>query len=541
MKTLILVSLMICLSATTMAQVAVNTTGAAPATSAMLDVVSSNKGILFPRVALTGRFNAYPVPGPVAGLVVYNTAYVSDGMNTLYPNNFYYWNGSSWDMLMNQFEDNVKLWSMSSSTVGNIYERASGNVLIGPNGTVMDAAPSAKLEVRSTDKGVLFPQVSIDSLKDITSVANPANGLVVYNTTQPGARYDMMKGYYYYDATALKWVRLADNQYDNQWQLGTGGYWGVELKNKNNGVDISDPYNGAQYAFSPKVKIAKIVDSLTAYSLNVNALVLSGTVNKVSSNWINHQKTSIVFENNFISHQGWGLSPGSTISSFVNGTTINDLKSGLNLYTFATPAFSVIDTPTISMVRRNVAIGGYAVDNGYYNDARLSIPSFKDCDNLNLSNPVNSAFKWAMYVDGGSGALNFYRNNSLMGIFSPINGAYTNFSDSRMKKDVEDIKPALSGLLSMKAYSYRYVQNNADDPKTLGFMAQDVLKHFPELVSETIDRESKEKLYLVNYSGLGVVAVKAIQEQQAVIASQQKQIDELKAEIKEIRQSLLKK
>jgi hypothetical protein len=199
-------------------------------------------------------------------------------------------------------------------------------------------------------KDVLFPQVSLDSLKDITSVANPANGLVVYNTTQPGARYDMAKGYYYYDATALKWVRLADNQYDNQWQA--GGFLGTELKNKNNGVDISDPYNGAQYLFYPKVKMAKIVDSLTNYSLNVNALVLSGTVNKPSSNWINHQKTSIAFENNFISNQGWGLSPGAMISSFVNGTTINDLKSGLNFYTVANPAFSVIDTPTISMVRR---------------------------------------------------------------------------------------------------------------------------------------------------------------------------------------------
>lgn len=114
-------------------------------------------------------------------------------------------------------------------------------------------------------KGVFFPQVSLDSLKDITSVANPANGLVVYNTTQPGVKYDMVKGYYYYDATAVKWVRLVDNQYDNQWQ--TGGILGIELKNKSNGVDISDPYNGAQWVFYPWVKISKIVDYLSAILL----------------------------------------------------------------------------------------------------------------------------------------------------------------------------------------------------------------------------------------------------------------------------------
>ena len=62
-------------------------------------------------------------------------------------------------------------------------------------GTVTPNA-SAQLHVSSTSKGMLIPQVSIDSLKDVTSIPSPANGLLVYNTTQPGVRNDMARGYY---------------------------------------------------------------------------------------------------------------------------------------------------------------------------------------------------------------------------------------------------------------------------------------------------------------------------------------------------------
>lgn len=65
-------------------------------------------------------------------------------------------------------------------------------VAINSTGAVPSA--SAMLDVASTGKGVLFPQVSIDSLRDVTSIPLPANGLVVYNTIQPGVRGDMQRG-----------------------------------------------------------------------------------------------------------------------------------------------------------------------------------------------------------------------------------------------------------------------------------------------------------------------------------------------------------
>jgi hypothetical protein len=76
--------------------VGINATGAAPVSSAALDVDIANKGILIPRVALTSLTTFAPVTGtPTVSLLIYNTA-----VGGVYPNNFdegyYYWDGSRW-------------------------------------------------------------------------------------------------------------------------------------------------------------------------------------------------------------------------------------------------------------------------------------------------------------------------------------------------------------------------------------------------------------------------------------------------------------
>ncbi|MEQ1799098.1 MAG: hypothetical protein ABL872_14185 [Lacibacter sp.] len=53
--------------------VAINTTGNAPDVSAMLDVVSSSKGLLLPRVSLVSTTDASTITSPATSLLVYNT------------------------------------------------------------------------------------------------------------------------------------------------------------------------------------------------------------------------------------------------------------------------------------------------------------------------------------------------------------------------------------------------------------------------------------------------------------------------------------
>ncbi|MBN1926142.1 MAG: hypothetical protein JW798_09925, partial [Prolixibacteraceae bacterium] len=53
--------------------VGINADGSAPDNSAMLDVDASNKGLLIPRVALTGANDATTIASPATSLLIYNT------------------------------------------------------------------------------------------------------------------------------------------------------------------------------------------------------------------------------------------------------------------------------------------------------------------------------------------------------------------------------------------------------------------------------------------------------------------------------------
>lgn len=88
-----------------------------PDASSMLEIRSTNKGLLIPRLALTATTSASPVTSPVASLMVYNTATVSD----VTPG-YYYWDGSKWVRLYSGFGN---AWC----TVGNSGTNPANNWL----------------------------------------------------------------------------------------------------------------------------------------------------------------------------------------------------------------------------------------------------------------------------------------------------------------------------------------------------------------------------------------------------------------------------
>jgi BclB C-terminal domain-containing protein len=75
--------------------VGINADGSLPNSSAMLDVKSANKGLLIPRVALTGTGDVTTIPSPATSLMVYNTASAGTG-STAVVAGYYYWNGTAW-------------------------------------------------------------------------------------------------------------------------------------------------------------------------------------------------------------------------------------------------------------------------------------------------------------------------------------------------------------------------------------------------------------------------------------------------------------
>jgi hypothetical protein len=75
----------------------INSTGALPNASAMLDIVSSNSGLLIPRVSLTNVTVYAPITGaPVTSLLVYSNTAPVGGTGV----GFYYWNSANWQQAL---------------------------------------------------------------------------------------------------------------------------------------------------------------------------------------------------------------------------------------------------------------------------------------------------------------------------------------------------------------------------------------------------------------------------------------------------------
>jgi len=102
-------------------------------------------------------------------------------------------------------------------------------------------------------------------------------------------------------------------------------------------------------------------------------------------------------------------------------------------------------------------------------------------------------------------------------------GAYMTTSDSSTKTDVSAVSSVLPNLMKIGVKSYYYKDADKSEPKVVGVIAQELKEIYPSLVSQ----ENEDALHGVNYSGMSVLAIKAIQEQQETIEKLENQNENL--------------
>jgi len=121
---------------------------------------------------------------------------------------------------------------------------------------------------------------------------------------------------------------------------------------------------------------------------------------------------------------------------------------------------------------------------------------------------------WAGYFDGNVGAWDFITT-----------------SDLSAKTNVRPLTPTLDKVLRLSPKTYQlsasYTGQKKDSPETIGLIAQELEKEFPQLVKqfrrpavsekEKTKASASENLKAVSYNGLIPVLIKAMQEQQAQI------------------------
>ncbi len=118
--TLIFIILIMC-NINIIAQIGIQTNN--PDASSVLDIVSSDKGLLIPRVNLTSNLTSpSPVTSPATGLLIYNSGISQE-------QGFYFWAGSTWKMLKSQEAGDIQGAASSTDNAIVRFDGTSGNII----------------------------------------------------------------------------------------------------------------------------------------------------------------------------------------------------------------------------------------------------------------------------------------------------------------------------------------------------------------------------------------------------------------------------
>jgi hypothetical protein len=123
----------------------------------------------------------------------------------------------------------------------------------------------------------------------------------------------------------------------------------------------------------------------------------------------------------------------------------------------------------------------------------------------------------------GSGPLLTVGSNG-DGSFAQANAWFT-FSDMRWKRDFEQIPDALEKIEAISGYFYHWQNNDHEQNRQMGVIAQEIQAQFPEIVGKNQDG------YLtVDYSKLTAPLIEAVKQLSKEVSLQNEQIEILKAQ-----------
>ncbi len=470
--------------------IGINTTGAVPNGSAMLDVVATDKGVLIPRINITDLNTAAPVSSPASSLLVYNT-------NTTTGVGYYYWDGTKWvkltDTNSNSDDDWYKVGGTSSPNNINDDIFTNGKVGIGIN------TPSANLEVNPGSlNGTVTPLRTV-----IKAMVTPgsSNG------------YNLFYG-------------------SGGTTLNTGTVYGVHIDLSNGGTTYGMYSQGETYNFF-------------SGRVGVGTTTPEGSIHVITTDQANFLSDGIGFL------KGTGGNDYQLQINSVGGVPHIDLANSANedfdirLAVYNDNKLAIeggnvgIGTQTASeklqIEQGNLLMNGNAAQ--IFLKANLGSTDPGDIVFLNgdaspkariWSDPANNQ---GLNINGdGSGSSDIYiqaNGNVGIGTFTPserlhvignilASGTITS-SDIRYKENIREIE-STENLLQLKPVSYyfknEYIENGQFDERLhFGLIAQDVEKIYPNLVYENNDG-----FKAINYTELIAILIKSNQELRERIA-----------------------
>jgi hypothetical protein len=189
--------------------VGINDDNSAAKASAMLDVYSTTKGLLIPRVALTSTTTAAPVTSPEASLLIYNTATTGD----VSPG-YYYWNGSTKWVRLTGSTDPQHLSNTVSKSANSTLLKTENMVFASGNITL--TLPT----VTSADDGLAIAIKNVGTYTDLITVIPEAGKAIDANSSSLLTRWQGKT----YIAKGSSWILLEKEAHaENQLEVNASG------------------------------------------------------------------------------------------------------------------------------------------------------------------------------------------------------------------------------------------------------------------------------------------------------------------------------
>lgn len=392
------------------------------------------------------------------------------------------------------------------------------NVGINDDGSSPHA--SAMLDVKSFSKGFLAPRMTVEQRDGIVS---PATGLMVYQTNGTA-------GYYYYTGSAwtqiglasgaTQWNNSGSNVYYNTGNVGIGtnnpGHklTAEGIGTSNTGVLGIDVTGNAAFTWASSA----IAPNLSAGNSIIH--MLGQAENEYNSGYIGFHFIESGSSDNFLT---FGLHSHDNLLSLTGAGNvgIGTTSPSARLHLSAGAGNAAIKIDNTAYLEFGAGVSGKETNAG-----KIAYQLFTTdaLDIVGAGTPVVSDRKIKFWAEGGS---------YFTGRIDVAGGAYcngtnwVNASDARLKRDIQPMTNyGLAQVLQLKPVTYYYRADKTNHHE-VGFIAQDVQKIIPEVVSGSEGDLQKGETLGLSYDNLVPLLTKAIQEQQAIIEDQQKQIDNL--------------
>jgi len=451
--------------------IGINGSGAAPNGDAMLDVSSTTKGLLIPRVNIANLSTIAPVTGgSTTSLLVYNTNATS-GVG------YYYWNGTKW---VNMSGDDWKLTGNSGTVAGTNFLGTLDNVDL-----TIRRQNGEKIRVLATTTSFM------DEIQTRDGGANSGDVL----------------------------VKIYDSSDDGIIDVNENGAMNIRLHG--NGVTV---FNDQQISTN---------DFRIETSGQNDMFFVDAGTNRIGINTTSpaspvHFKTT--GENVWLTYWLNDHATNGALAQWSQSSTTNGSRVAMGVTNYSGSANAASGIMGLSLNNTTSGSGGIGVV-GHANN--------EDGDGVRAELTFSGFYSgWALYTSAD--------------VFTP--GGVWTASDKRFKKDIQKINGAIAIINKLKPVSYYFDTEKYggigfdEDRLTYGFLAQELEQVIPELVKDKrLVLNSNKKLdagmsdtqetgifKVVNYTMMVPVLTQAIKEQQVIIESQDKRLDELEKLVKEL-------